>query len=180
MLKKKKKGQVVCLDWHGNFFGPDLCVGLVAWRERNNQDAVRSLSYNNSWYTPIMSLKNIRDQESDYWVTSCLKNIKNTQSKEFPEKCKTNFSLCCVPMRCWLWANSGVPGCSCSSASGSLPARSMLQDRGIYCWDDTPASASASLNPPENCSSNEPLKNVPVNLLFTQSWVEPTSPDPPQ
>lgn len=137
MFKKKLKGgKEVCLGWHGNYFLSDLCVRLMAWRERNNQGAVRSYIYNNPGYTPIMSQKNIRDQESDYWVNSCLKNIKNTQSKEFPEKCKTNFSQCCVLMRWWLWASSGVLGCSCSSALGSLPARSTLQDCGNYCWDD--------------------------------------------
>lgn len=33
-----KKVQEVCLDWHGSDFWPDLCAGLVAWRERNNKE----------------------------------------------------------------------------------------------------------------------------------------------
>lgn len=136
-LKKKIKrweGGLLRLTWK-LFFIRFMCK-MMAWRERNNKGAVRSLIYNNPGYKPIMGQKNVRDQESDYWVNSCLKNMKNTQSKEFPQKCKTNFSQCWVPMRCWLWASSGVLGCSCSSALGSLPARSTLQDCGNYCWDD--------------------------------------------
>lgn len=78
-------------------------------------------------------------------------------------------------------ANPGALGCSSSTASGSPPARWTLRDHGIYCWDDTPVSPSASLKPQQNCNSGGQPRNETVNLL-TQSCSEDewNLPDPPE
>lgn len=64
------------------------------WTKERNYKKYNSKKccYNFIYKMPIMNQKHIRNEESDYWVHSCLKITKNVQSKEFPalEKCNRN------------------------------------------------------------------------------------------